>query len=77
MTARPEQLDIHITYESGWTFSRYPRSAGKVLEVLSAIVEKACEFAIRRATIVYFVFNVTTDGLRTSFPPYIRMVSNV
>jgi hypothetical protein len=36
----------HITYESGWTFSRYPRSAGKVLEVLGAIVEKACEFAI-------------------------------
>ena len=34
--------------DSGWTFSRYPRSAGRVLEVLGAIVEKACEFAIRR-----------------------------
>jgi hypothetical protein len=38
----------HVTYDTGWTFSRYPRSAGKVLEVLGAIVEKACEFAINR-----------------------------
>jgi hypothetical protein len=38
---------MHIVYESGWRFSRYPRSAGKVLEVLGAMVEEACAFAIR------------------------------
>ena len=38
----------HITYDSGWTFSRYPRSSGKVLEVLGAMVEEACQFAINR-----------------------------
>jgi hypothetical protein len=36
----------HVVYESGGRFSRYPRSAGKVLEALGAIVEHACEFAI-------------------------------
>jgi hypothetical protein len=38
----------HVTYDSGWTFSRYPRSAGKVLEVLGAMVAEACQFAINR-----------------------------
>jgi len=38
----------HIIYESGWRFSRYPRSAGRVLEALGAIVEEACEFATHR-----------------------------
>jgi hypothetical protein len=27
----------HVVYESGWRFSRYPRSSGKVLEALGAI----------------------------------------
>ncbi len=38
----------HITYELGSRFSRYPRSAGRVLEALGAIVEEACAFATRR-----------------------------
>jgi hypothetical protein len=36
----------HVVYDSGLRLDRYPRSAGKVLEVLGAIIEKACEFAI-------------------------------
>jgi hypothetical protein len=38
----------HIVYDSGWRFSRYPRSAGRVLEALGAIVEEACQFAVRQ-----------------------------
>jgi hypothetical protein len=52
----------HITYDSGWTFSRYPRSAGKVLEVLGAIVEKACEFAIRRHLAAVLALKVERYG---------------
>ena len=38
----------HAVYGPGTRFDRYPRSAGKVLEVLGAIVEEACEFAIHK-----------------------------
>jgi hypothetical protein len=37
----------HVVYESGWRLSRYPRSSGKVLEVLGAMMEKACDFALQ------------------------------
>jgi hypothetical protein len=36
----------HVVSESGWRLSRYPRSSGKVLEVLGTMMEKACDFAL-------------------------------
>jgi hypothetical protein len=35
----------HRVYETGYKWDNYPRSAGKVLEVLGAIIEEATEFA--------------------------------
>lgn len=39
----------HVVYEgTGIRWDRYPRSSGRVLERLGAVVEAACEFAIDR-----------------------------
>lgn len=39
----------HVVYEgTGIRWDRYPRSSGRVLEHLGAVVEAACEFAIDR-----------------------------
>ena len=58
----------HITYDSGWRFSRYPRSSGTVLEVLGTIVEQACEFAINRHLTAVLELKIEQYG-RAPIPP--------
>jgi hypothetical protein len=38
----------HRVYESGLRIDRYPRSSGKVLEALGALMEKACEWPLHQ-----------------------------
>ena len=61
----------HITYDSGWRFSRYPRSSGRVLEVLGAIVEQACEFAIHRHLAAVLALKIERYGA-APIPPRVE-----